>query len=1237
MAGSVDAITVLVEAINRSSAELRTVARDIAKLDQAAGNTAGFNRFNSQMNGSIKSAVQFAGAFVGVQAGVQGVKQALSGTIGAAISFESSFAGIRKTVDATEAEFDALAKANRSLAKEIPASANEINRVGELAGQLGVTGTANILKFERVIIDLANTTNLTSEAAATAFAQIANVTKLPISQIDRLGATVVDLGNKSAATESDITEFTNRISGAGQIAGLTVQEMAGIGAAFASVGQEAEAGGTAIQKILLDMTKAAATGGDQLDRFASVAGVTAEQFRALARDNPAEAFTKFIEGLARAGRGAIPILDEMGFSEVRLTRAALQAAGAGDLLRTSIETGNRAFAENTALTTEAEKRYSTTAAQLEILKNNLIDVGISIGNQVLPALNQSAAGAADLVDAADAIAPVLKSAAEAALILTGALVAIKAVQIAASFAANTREVLALQGALANNLTTTQRAGAVFSNFGRTLATPVGAAIALTGAITALDIGMTAFTGQGILDTLRGTKQKAEEAQRAIDALDDRMRRLQVLVSQFGAAVGETRFLDEQFKRLDSFERKIEELAEREPIGIKFSDIDEQFQREIDDVLASFQEIIDTTPEAAKAVTDLRAALIGAQDSLSPETFAQINAFLDEQADKAGEAARTGTELADAYAALEAGALALIEVQGRQVASLRDVAGEAQAARDSQEELGKAISLAASAFDSLNPVTEQLKLQIIQLENQKRAAEGVGQSTEDLDRRLAILNGTLAAQQGRTAAAQQQISVYAAALRASGVGATEAAALVKRFGDQLLLLPEEQQVQISMALPNLEMSRLLDFLNLIAQGISVPIALNVAGTAGKAQEVDKKRGFLGGTVGDLPGFDATVADNTAQAWRDAAHAIGQGKDQVEQATQSFGALGGGSGGGGGGGGGGAAGRAAEAVDILADHVIDFGEAAAAGLTPAQAAAQELQHASDIARFAAAQSQYEFEKLGAVLGQQGITGEAFQLQLALKAIQDELVKSGRSITEFLRDVSADAVDALKSSFGGLFSQPTREGAELDLELARKEQERSILRANGASEDELVAVNETIDSLRRQRDVLNANSDVLQAMATVADQTLLTEAERNFAAALHIIALERETASLDQLTAQAGLESLARSHLIDAINDQAHALGHQASAADPFTANEKRFINEVARGNNEPIPFPGFQRGTDYVPRDMLAYLHKGEAVVPAAQNHAGSTGGGFTNYGRVTFELPNVRNADDFMRELDRNFR
>ena len=181
----------------------------------------------------------------------------------AAIDWESAFTGVRKTVDASEEEFGLLESSIRSMSKQMPITANDLAGIMEIAGQLGVRGVDELTKFTDTIAKISETTNLTSEEAATDFAQIANIMKEPMKNVDRMGAVVVNLGNNFATTERDIVNFSSRIAGAGKIAGLSTDQIFAISTAFSSVGIEAEAGGTAVQKVLMAMTQAAqgSTGG----------------------------------------------------------------------------------------------------------------------------------------------------------------------------------------------------------------------------------------------------------------------------------------------------------------------------------------------------------------------------------------------------------------------------------------------------------------------------------------------------------------------------------------------------------------------------------------------------------------------------------------------------------------------------------------------------------------------------------------------------------------------------------------------------------------------------------------------------------------------------------------------------------------------------------------------------------------------------------------------------------------
>lgn len=321
--------------------------------------------------------LSIVGAAIGAAAGM---------AIKASIDYESAFAGVRKTVDATEEELQAISQGIRQMAMEIPAAATEIAAVAEAAGQLGIE-TDNILLFTRTMIDLGEATNMTAVEAATALARLANITQMPQENIDRLGSTIVALGNNLATTEAEIVEMALRIAGAGAQIGLTEAQILAFAGALSSVGIEAEAGGSAISRVMVNIANAVASGGDQLAGFAQVAGMTVAEFQQAFQQDAAGAIIAFIEGLGRmseAGENVFAVLDELGLSELRVRDALLRAAGAGDLFRNSQELATEAWEKNVALSDEAAQRYATTASQLRIMRNQLMDVAISLGDILVP-------------------------------------------------------------------------------------------------------------------------------------------------------------------------------------------------------------------------------------------------------------------------------------------------------------------------------------------------------------------------------------------------------------------------------------------------------------------------------------------------------------------------------------------------------------------------------------------------------------------------------------------------------------------------------------------------------------------------------------------------------------------------------------------------------------------------------------------------------------------------------------
>lgn len=387
----------------------------------------------------------------------------VAASVKASIDFESAFAGTKKTVDELVdangnviISYDDLAKGIRDMAKELPASASEISEVAEAAGQLGIK-TDNVLSFSKTMIDLGESTNMSAEEAATALARLANITGMPQTEFDKLGSVIVDLGNNFATTESEITAMGLRLAGAGSQVGMSEAQIMAFAAALSSVGVEAEAGGSAFSKVMVQMQLAVEKGtgafseveeianraglsigefGEivlkggknakqladslgmdasslkkmykeadksktSLENFSTVAGMSGEQFSKAFKDDATGAIISFIKGLGEAeqhGTSAIKVLDDMEIKEVRLRDSLLRAAGASGVFTDAIEMGSKAWDSNTALTEEASKRYETTESKLKMLKNQVNDVAIEFGGPFVDALRDGLTAVMPLIE-----------------------------------------------------------------------------------------------------------------------------------------------------------------------------------------------------------------------------------------------------------------------------------------------------------------------------------------------------------------------------------------------------------------------------------------------------------------------------------------------------------------------------------------------------------------------------------------------------------------------------------------------------------------------------------------------------------------------------------------------------------------------------------------------------------------------------------------------------------------------
>lgn len=359
--------------------DLESLNRNIALLDkQLADDTAKRLEARNRAFTATGRGMVIAGAAMAVGAGY---------AVKAAMDWESSWRDVQKVVTGTPEQMGALEQQLRDMAKVLPASQSEIAATAAAAGQLGVQRD-NIASFTKTMIMMGTATNLSSDEAATSIARFMNVMRSAGDEVDNIGSTIVALGNKGASTESEITAMAQRVAGAGSLIGASQQDVLGLAAAMANLGIQSELGGGAMQRVLTIIYSKMKAGGSAVKDLADVAGVSAEEFARKWEADPVKAFDIFLQGLNQvkaSGGDVVATLASLGITGTQNLQVLLRLAGAGDMLTKSLATANKSWDQNNALTNEANARYQTAAARLEIARNNLNDVAITIGASLLPA------------------------------------------------------------------------------------------------------------------------------------------------------------------------------------------------------------------------------------------------------------------------------------------------------------------------------------------------------------------------------------------------------------------------------------------------------------------------------------------------------------------------------------------------------------------------------------------------------------------------------------------------------------------------------------------------------------------------------------------------------------------------------------------------------------------------------------------------------------------------------------
>lgn len=297
-------------------------------------------------------------------------------------SMDQELANVRKFTGMTAEEVEDL---NEEFKKMDTRTTREgLNQLAQEAGRLGKTSKEDVLGYVRAadqinvaLDDLGDGATLTLSKLTGVFG-IENIYGTEQSLL-KVGSVVNELSQNCRASAPYLTNFAERMGGVGAQAGMTIDQIMGLGAVLDSNAMAVEASSTAISQVLVRMMQDPA-------KYAKVAGLEVESFAEKLRTDANGALLEFLDALNKAGGMDVlsPMFKDMGENGSRAIASLSTLAIHIDDVRAQQEAAAAAFREGTSVGTEFSVQNNTVAAALEKCKNRANELKVSLGEQLYP-------------------------------------------------------------------------------------------------------------------------------------------------------------------------------------------------------------------------------------------------------------------------------------------------------------------------------------------------------------------------------------------------------------------------------------------------------------------------------------------------------------------------------------------------------------------------------------------------------------------------------------------------------------------------------------------------------------------------------------------------------------------------------------------------------------------------------------------------------------------------------------
>ncbi|QDH18372.1 phage tail tape measure protein [Wolbachia endosymbiont of Carposina sasakii] len=380
-----DALHTLNEEIRKSGKDIKSLVRDQTKLGSSIEVLKGkYNKLGSviqkQQNALAKKAHYRSQVMETIGLGLS-----LATPIKVAIDFESAMADVRKVVEFNgDNEANIFTRELKKLSREIPLSAAELAQIAASGGQLGIN-KGKLLEFTTTVAKMATAFDMSAEQAGDSIAKLANIYGIAVEKMEGVGDVINYLSDNTAAKANDMIEALARVGGNAKQFGLDINQTSSLVNAFVSLGKQPEKVATAVNALLSKLQTAEGQGKEFKAALESI-GITAEEMSQKVAENGQNALLYFFETLEK--------VDRQERSQILLNLFGQEYQDDIALIVGSLEEYKKAIdfvadkeKYNKSTQKEFNNRASTTANNLQLLKNTIAELGMNLGSVMLPPLN----------------------------------------------------------------------------------------------------------------------------------------------------------------------------------------------------------------------------------------------------------------------------------------------------------------------------------------------------------------------------------------------------------------------------------------------------------------------------------------------------------------------------------------------------------------------------------------------------------------------------------------------------------------------------------------------------------------------------------------------------------------------------------------------------------------------------------------------------------------------------------